>query len=298
MTLVQEDFRVTHDDVYECWFVIGSDSNLWLRFKELTRRLGYINETNAYTLVDDAWKVKWHDLKHTLSGWPDEVESHSPHYPATMTWSEETLFVSEPGMYMLCARTHKRAAKTFLNFIYHTVLPTIRKSSTYTNTVVGPDGNIEQLNDLIATLKETKKHLRQSLTANAHKDAKLSQLLNDNNKLMHRLMIYRPNLAVMSTRPNINPEVRVYRSRVTANRYRILRAQRRNILNSLKRIDLDEYELVLRRENVPNAINVFNLVKESLPKGEYIAKNNDIITEHDIVQLFEKYLHNVPVTEV
>lgn len=287
MSLVRHTFHITTNDTFECWAVVGSDTNLCLKFKDLARRLGYINEANAYSLVDDDLKVKWGDLRKTLIGANEET------LRITLSWHDETLFVTEPGMYMLFARTHKRPARAFMRFVYTTILPMIRKTGVY----VGPNLNFQEIHELQKKLKEKEMLLYRAWDVNRQQEAKIATLLSSNNNLLHRLMCYKPNLAIMSLHTHKNPEVRVYRSRYTRNRYRIVRAQHRNMSRSLRRINTEEYELVFSCENVPNAVNAYNLVKDSIPKSEYTAYHSVIITEHDLVGLFEKCLFNVPYTK-
>ncbi|ABF47391.1 BRO-A [Clanis bilineata nucleopolyhedrovirus] len=46
-------------------------------------------------------------------------------------WQPETLFVLEPGVYALMARSNKPVAKQRMKFVYETILPTIRKTGKY-----------------------------------------------------------------------------------------------------------------------------------------------------------------------
>ncbi|AXN77308.1 bro15 [Heliothis virescens ascovirus 3i] len=46
-------------------------------------------------------------------------------------WHPETLFVLEPGVYALMARSNKPMAKQRMKFVYETILPTIRKTGRF-----------------------------------------------------------------------------------------------------------------------------------------------------------------------
>ncbi|AUF81619.1 bro-b [Malacosoma neustria nucleopolyhedrovirus] len=58
--------------------------------------------------------------------------------------------------------------------------------------------------------------------------------------------------------------------------YAFLRPQKRSLKRSLNRLSVDEKNIVYKSDYVPNAINVLNKVKETLPKDKFKAKNNKI----------------------
>nr|AOW42791.1 baculovirus repeated orf [Lymantria dispar multiple nucleopolyhedrovirus] len=71
--------------------------------------------------------------------------------------------------------------------------------------------------------------------------------------------------------------------------YAFLRPQKRNLKRSLDRLSVDNREIVFKREYVPNAINVLNKVKESLPRDKFKARHNKItlledLTKEDLVE--------------
>jgi prophage antirepressor-like protein len=71
--------------------------------------------------------------------------------------------------------------------------------------------------------------------------------------------------------------------------YAFLRPQKRNMKRSLDRLSVDNREIVFKREYVPNAINVLNKVKESLPRDKFKARHNKItlledLTKEDLVE--------------
>jgi prophage antirepressor-like protein len=53
-------------------------------------------------------------------------------YPVnTLGRPQATLCVNEPGLYRLIAKSHKPETKTFQRWVYHEVLPAIRKTGSY-----------------------------------------------------------------------------------------------------------------------------------------------------------------------
>nr|AMO27650.1 BRO-O [Lymantria dispar multiple nucleopolyhedrovirus] len=77
--------------------------------------------------------------------------------------------------------------------------------------------------------------------------------------------------------------------------YAFLRPQKRNLKRSLDRLSVDNREIVFKSEYVPNAMNVLNKVKESLPRDKFKAKHNKItlledLTKEDLVEAINSSL--------
>jgi hypothetical protein len=51
--------------------------------------------------------------------------------------------------------------------------------------------------------------------------------------------------------------------------YKTLRLQKRNLPSAMKRINMKEYDIVLTKDSVPNAMNV-------LPRAKEVLKNNNV----------------------
>nr|AQQ80092.1 bro-e [Lymantria dispar multiple nucleopolyhedrovirus] len=109
---------------FECWGLVMPDGGVACKLKELALFLGYENVKHAYALVREEWKITWNEL---VRG-PDQLVA-PPTTPAN--WHPETLFVLEPGVYALMARSNKPMAKEKMKFVYETILPTIRKTGKF-----------------------------------------------------------------------------------------------------------------------------------------------------------------------
>nr|AMO27530.1 BRO-B [Lymantria dispar multiple nucleopolyhedrovirus] len=77
--------------------------------------------------------------------------------------------------------------------------------------------------------------------------------------------------------------------------YAFLRPQKRNMKRSLDRLSVDSREIVYKSEYVPNAMNVLNKVKESLPRDKFKARHNKItlledLTKEDLVDAIDRSL--------
>nr|QDE14968.1 bro-i [Lymantria dispar multiple nucleopolyhedrovirus] len=134
------------------------DGGVACKLKELALFLGYENVKHAYALVREEWKITWNELVRR----PDQLVA-PPTTPAN--WHPETLFVLEPGVYALLARSNKPMAKERMKFVYETILPTIRKTGKFemskTSDVINYDARMAEMK--VELLEEKMK--RQSTVA-------------------------------------------------------------------------------------------------------------------------------------
>nr|AOW42814.1 baculovirus repeated orf [Lymantria dispar multiple nucleopolyhedrovirus] len=111
-----------NESKFECWGVVMPDGSVAVKLKELAEFLGYADVKMAYKHVPHEWKITWKNL--TVKYRWDLVAP--PTTPAN--WQPETLFVLEPGVYALMARSNKPLAKWCMKFIYEVVVPAFRKN--------------------------------------------------------------------------------------------------------------------------------------------------------------------------
>ncbi|AAR28817.1 bro-d [Leucania separata nucleopolyhedrovirus] len=112
MSLQRFEFPLSDDASgakFECWGVILPPDGVAIKLKELAEFLGYENVKHAYALIPNEWKIKLKDL---------QLVRNSDHHVAPSTtpsnWQPETLFVLEPGVYALLARSNKPMAKQII----------------------------------------------------------------------------------------------------------------------------------------------------------------------------------------
>jgi prophage antirepressor-like protein len=113
---------------FECWGVVMPDGDVAVKLKELALFLGYADVKMSYKHVPDEWKITWKNLQNKLASKRHQLVA-PPTTPAN--WHPETLFVLEPGVYALMARSTKPMAKEKMKFVYETILPTIRKTGKF-----------------------------------------------------------------------------------------------------------------------------------------------------------------------
>nr|AJR20386.1 bro-k [Lymantria dispar multiple nucleopolyhedrovirus]AQQ80129.1 bro-k [Lymantria dispar multiple nucleopolyhedrovirus] len=146
------------DDVkFECWGVVMPDGGVAVKLKELALFLGYADVKMSYKHVPDEWKITWKNLQNKLASKRHQLVA-PPTTPAN--WHPETLFVLEPGVYALMARSTKPMAKERMKYVYETILPTIRKTGKFemskTSDVINYDARMAEMK--VELLEEKMKH--------------------------------------------------------------------------------------------------------------------------------------------
>lgn len=242
---------------FDCYIFVTLDGKFWFKAKDIAEFLEYRNTNDTILrLVSNEWKCTWSDLRKTrTSGFPTSAEYNN--------WQDTTIFISEPGLWALVSRSNKPEALRFQKWLFEEVLPTLRKIGAY----VMPNISESQIDKLIKMLQQKDDQLRE-----AHKH--ILQQSEQNNKLCNKILDIKPRVAVMPYRKKLQHIIRVYKNKVK-HEYVFIRPQERNIYAAVKHIT-DNYDLIFKRDRVPNAINILNRVKERFDELgiEYVAKNN------------------------
>ena len=99
---------------------VDSKQNIWFKGKEIATLLGYECSRNAIRdHVDKYYKTEYKDIKGALIQCP------------SLNVQSNTIFIKEPGLYVLIFRSKLESAKVFQNWIFSEVLPSIRKYGHY-----------------------------------------------------------------------------------------------------------------------------------------------------------------------
>ncbi|ACH69486.1 BRO [Pseudalatia unipuncta granulovirus] len=121
MSLQRFEFPICYgagETNFKCWGVVLPPDGVAVKLKELAEFLGYEDNKKAYKLIPEEWKITWVNLKAKVEpSRPQLVTSSEPSRPQLVTsselpsnWHPETLFVLEPGVYVLLARSNKPMA--------------------------------------------------------------------------------------------------------------------------------------------------------------------------------------------
>ncbi|DBA82354.1 TPA: hypothetical protein ACH3X2_000611 [Trebouxia sp. C0005] len=102
--------------------VVGTQRDLWFRGNNLTAYLGYAQPRVALTKI-----LKGRNSR-TFAELSAEVVSSMETTPVD---DPRARYVNEPGLYRLIARSTQEQAEAFQDWVYEIVLPSIRKTGSY-----------------------------------------------------------------------------------------------------------------------------------------------------------------------
>lgn len=171
MSLVKKSF-LFNDASFDCWvYCIRKDNHdeFWFKARDIAEYLNYSNPQQAVRInVLPDHQAKWSDLaaccgiapgiapltntSHILQN-ADSSHSHmetddgadddesafgqeTVADPTPSRWQPHTVFISEPGLYALLTRSKKPEAVRFTRWIYEEVLPSLRRTGSYTMPAV------------------------------------------------------------------------------------------------------------------------------------------------------------------
>ncbi|AJP09095.1 Bro16 [Heliothis virescens ascovirus 3f] len=173
---------------FECWGVVLPPDGVAVKLKELAVFLGYEDVKKSYKLIPDEWKITWRNLEVKLGPSRPQLLTSSE---IPSNWHPETLFVLEPGVYILLARSNKPMAKQMMRFVYETILPTIRRTGKFDIKNHNGDKSVELYDSNVAEMKvklleERLEH--QSIVAKYDtRVAELNQTIANNNTTVSEL---------------------------------------------------------------------------------------------------------------
>jgi len=115
--------------------IIDKKGDPWLVASDLCLSLGLSNATESIRSLDS-------DEKSTL-----RISEGGP----------KRNIINESGLYRLLSRSNKKRAKKFQRWLFHDVLPAIRKTGFYSTGPQAPKTRIEAVEQLLVELKKNKK---------------------------------------------------------------------------------------------------------------------------------------------
>lgn len=130
------------------------DGEIWFRLGDVCRTIDYANPANALRMIeeDDIQKLETIDA---------------------IGRSQETWFISEPGLYQFLAASNMPKARPFKRWVSKTVLPSIRKTGNYSTQQHNalPETQDEKLARLMGLRSE-----QATAEANAYTDKRLAEV--------------------------------------------------------------------------------------------------------------------------
>ncbi|AKN81062.1 Baculovirus repeated orf A [Lonomia obliqua multiple nucleopolyhedrovirus] len=275
------------------------------KFGENTFKLRYVLENNnivKFVAKDIAVSLKYENTKKAIIDHVDD--KYKGYYFVThaskslvkqgdpLYLHPDTVLITKSGVIQLIMRSKLPYAVELQEWLLEEVIPQVLSTGKY-QPAVEADDKIKQFEAMTVSLKETNDKLQKSnekmivfmnalVKCNnglmeARKDAELAR--RDLQKSHDDFKDYANRVADIFkdviTKPS-NPQL-CHSLAVCAlgnDEYAFLRAQKRSLGRSIKR--LGSTDVVFSSDYVPNAMNVLNKVKESLPRNKYKAKHNKI----------------------
>lgn len=147
MSLIKKSF-ILGEAHFDCWIYItrnlSGNEEFWFKGRDIANYLEYKNPNDALIKsVLPIWRKNWTALKsivHTtlvqttqilsqITRVDNVAETKADDVPSN--WHPHTIFISEPGLYALVTRSKKPEAVKFTRWIYEEVLPSLRRTGTY-----------------------------------------------------------------------------------------------------------------------------------------------------------------------
>lgn len=179
---------------YEIYIYIDRNGTPWFKANEIAMILGYSNLMETITIhVDKEDQIRRKD-----------IESDDCQLPAY--WHPYTVFINESGLYSLMLHSKKPQAKEFKRWITSEVLPSIRKTGSYTVQSLQPSNT-----ELVNSLKE---------------------IVNFNRRIVAKMIEDKPRLAVM---PKSNEKKYKFSILSNGRKLKFCRTQERYFKKSVKR---------------------------------------------------------------
>lgn len=124
MSLSEQIFIMPNNIEFNCYiFIIVAENGeriFWFKAKDVAEFLGYSStDQTIRKLIPEEWKTNWNKLSFQLHR---DKNLHTP-----SNWQNNTIFITEPGLWILISRSKKPEAIKFQKWLFEEVLPNLRK---------------------------------------------------------------------------------------------------------------------------------------------------------------------------
>ncbi|AAC70347.1 Ld-bro-p [Lymantria dispar multiple nucleopolyhedrovirus] len=287
------------------------------RFGEDVFRLRYVlNDPVKFVAKDVAGSLKYQDAKRAIRIHVDdkykstfehgEIRSHLASNALAkqgdpLYLHPHTVLITKEGVIQLIMKSKLPYAVELQAWLLEEVIPQVLCTGKYAPAIA--EESILR-NEIVAKTEENKQLATALIEANgkiilfagALVEANAGLLLANKNlhdanqtigQMANRMADIAQDVIAKPSNPNLCHSLAV--CALGGDQYAFLRPQKRNMKRSLDRLSVDNREIVFKREYVPNAINVLNKVKESLPRDKFKARHNKItlledLTKEDLVE--------------
>jgi prophage antirepressor-like protein len=287
------------------------------RFGEDVFRLRYVlNDPVKFVAKDVAGSLKYQDAKRAIRiHVDDKYKSTFEHGGQIAPLASDgaakqgdplylhphTVLITKEGVIQLIMKSKLPYAVELQAWLLEEVIPQVLCTGKYAPAIA--EESILR-NEIVAKTEENKQLATSLIEANgkiilfagALVEANAGLLLANKNlhdanqtigQMANRMADIAQDVIAKPSNPNLCHSLAV--CSLGGDQYAFLRPQKRNMKRSLDRLSVDNREIVFKREYVPNAINVLNKVKESLPRDKFKARHNKItlledLTKEDLVE--------------
>jgi Protein of unknown function (DUF3627)/BRO family, N-terminal domain len=207
-----------------------------------------------------------------------------------------TVLITKEGVIQLIMKSKLPYAVELQAWLLEEVIPQVLCTGKYAPAVkMDTSGALVKIDDLTAKLTEANANLMEAnksliVFANemivARRDAETARqdceaarqdceaARRETAQLANRMADIAQDVIAKPADPRLRHTLAV--CEIGQNEYAFLRPQKRNFRQSLNRLSVDDRNVVFKSEYVPNAMNVLNKVKESLPRDKFKARHNKI----------------------
>nr|QWC64793.1 bro-a [Bombyx mori nucleopolyhedrovirus] len=278
------------EDTFTLRYVLGDEKQVKFVAKDIAISLKYVNCKDAVIKhVNDKYKYTYnehgarlpHPAPNSVAKQGDPLYLH-PH----------TVLITKEGVIQLIMKSKLPYALELQAWLLEEVIPQVLCTGKYAPAVKMDTnyGVIEELNKKLAFASESLAEANEKIihfanalvTANAGL-VQANTMLNEARKdcenarretaqLANRMADIAQDVIAKPNNPQLLHSLAV--CALGGEKYAFLRAQKRSLNRSIKR--LGSSDVVFSSDYVPNAMNVLNKVKETLPRNQYKAKHNKI----------------------
>ncbi|AUA60286.1 BRO-A [Operophtera brumata nucleopolyhedrovirus] len=268
----------------------------WFLANPFARILGYSRSNDAIRInVSSNNQKQFNDLKASINEMGARNINVLDVLDVTSSIHPQSKFINEAGLFELIQSSSMPKAKEFKQWVNSDLLPKLAKTGEYNMVQDAPKEAIEAMDvvhhvindgkDLIQDLVSKNTILTEGLIQANKALIQIAGQLNDARldaiearkeiaQLANRMADISQDVIAKPSDPQLLHSLAV--CAVGNDQYAFLRPQKRSMQRSLKRLSIDDKDIIYKSDYVPNAMNVLNKVKEALPKNKFKSRHNKI----------------------
>lgn len=169
-------------------------------------------------------------------------------------------------------KSKKEESKNFSRWVTREVLPSIRKTGTYSITNYNNENLSLILQKQLTIIEQKDKQLERLIVVNERKDIEISKMIESNSKLVDKILNDRPKKAVFPENLSTRFIIQVYQHKNHQDFFRFIRTQKRSLNSALSKFKLFDYNKIWEKEDVPAGVPILVRLKEIFKQREIYYK--------------------------